>query len=144
MNIMLKIIDLNKELIEKAQKLGYEAIHGDYFREGYKQEKPVFMTASNPMWTFGGGLDYLISKHFPNLCEIKQIRGGGNERIANLCFTITVDENLKATKETIKSAIEFALENTSADETLCLSGVGTGIGGLSVDEFLEVLEALIP
>ena len=138
--MQIKIIDLNKELIDLAQSQGYEAIHSDYFREVYNTEKPVMITASNPMWTFGGGIDAEFKKHFPKLCELKQYKGGGMERISNIIFAITVDEHLKATKEQVKKALEFAKTKVGKEETLCLTGLGTAIGGLDIKEFLEVLK----
>lgn len=141
---MLKIIDLNRELIDQCQQAGFDAEVGDYFLGAYKTQQPVFVTASNPSLTFGGGLDLQFTKHFPELVRYKQYRGGGNERIANICFCITVNDDLQATKESIRSALEFAIGATRAGETLVLSGLGTGIGGLSVEEFVDVLKDLHP
>jgi hypothetical protein len=138
----MKIIDLNNELITLAKEKGYEAVLSDYFQESYRTKNPVFVTASNPAFTFGGGLDYAFTKHFPELCRFKKSKGGGNERISNVCFVITVGDDLQATKETVKSAIKFAIEHTGKDETLCLSGLGTKIGGLSLQEYFEILEEL--
>jgi len=137
------LIDLNKDLIELAEANGIECVYGDYFREGYKQTRPVFVTASNPNFTFGGGIDYLFTKHFPELCRLKQFNGGGSERIANICFTITVDEYLKANKELVKEALLFAINNTDDNETLCLTGLGTNIGGMNIQEFIDLLLELI-
>lgn len=138
----IKIVDLNKELIVKAQEAGFDAVCDDYFRVAYKTPRAVLMTASNPMWTFGGGIDYVFTQHFPKLVDLKQIKGGDQERISNICFCITVDESFKATKESVRNSLEFAVENTDDNETLLVSGVSTGIGGLSVDDFIEVLEAV--
>lgn len=139
----IKFIDLNKSLVEEVSKLGIESVHGDYFVEGYKTPFPVFMTASNPSWTFGGGLDYHFTEHFPKLCEYKRIKQGGMERISNVVFSITVNDELRATKESIKQAIQFAIWNTQEHETLILSGVGTGIGRLFNSEFVSILKELI-
>ena len=91
-NMQIKLIDLNHDLIQKAKALGYDAICADYFLESYKTENPVLMTASNPRFTFGGGLDALFMEKFRGLCEYKQVKGGGQERIANIIFAITVDD----------------------------------------------------
>lgn len=139
----IKFVDLNKQLVSKVAKLGIESVHGDYFIESYKTSFPVLMTASNPLFTFGGGLDLHFTEHFPKLCEYKRVLGGGNQRISNVVFAITVDESLRATKETVKSAIQFAVENTLDHETLVISGVGTGIGRLSNSDFVEILRELI-
>ena len=39
----------------------------------------------------------------------------------------------------VREAIRFAIENTDPTETLCLSGIGTGIGQLNEDRFVEIL-----
>lgn len=139
----MKFIDLNKSLVDAVSKLGIESVYGDYFLEAYRTLKPVFMTASNPYWGFGGGLDRVFTEHFPKLVQFKQMKGGGMERISNVVFAITVDENLIATKQQIKEALEFAINATGKDETLCIMGCGTGIGGLSQSDFVEVLKSLI-
>lgn len=139
---MLKFVDFNQELVKKVSELGIPAVAGDYFLEANKIERPVLMTASNPYWTFGGGIDVHFLENFPELCKYKRMKGGGNERIGNIVFAITVDENLKSTKEVIIEAIIFALSTLCEHETLVLCGVGTGIGGLGVDEFVSVLKAI--
>lgn len=135
--------DLNRELVEEVRKIGITAYNMDYFLTTYRTPRPVLMTASNPNWTFGGGLDAIFRGHFPELVKYKQFKGGDMERIANICFCITVDENLRATKEQVKKAIQFAVYNTDEDETLILSGVGTGIGGLSNSDFIKVLKEVV-
>lgn len=142
--IKIKIIDLNASLVLAAQGRGIDADLGEYFLEGYKEERPVFVTASNPVWTFGGGIDAVFKKHFPELVRYKQMKGGGMERIANVVFAITVDEHLSASKEKVKEAIEFAIAHTGDDETLILSGLGTGIGGMSVKEFIDIVKEVCP
>jgi hypothetical protein len=137
--MIIKLIDLNRSLIQKAKDAGIDAIYGDYFNEGYRQKQPVFVTASNPAWTFGGGIDAIFKQHFPKLVELKQMKGSGMERIANICFTITVDHNFKATRDMVSKAIDFAVNSTSPNETLILSGLGTGIGGLSEEDFIKIL-----
>lgn len=139
----IKFVDRNKSLVDMVSILGIESICGDYFIEAYKTEQPVLMTASNPFWGFGGGIDGMFMKHFPELCRYKQIKGGGNERIANICFTITVDENLIATEKEVLSAIQFALSHVGQDETLILMGSGTGIGMLSPNQYVECLKKLL-
>lgn len=137
-----KFIDLNNSLVEKVREIGVEAICADYFNTALSIPGHVLMTASNPNYTFGGGLDFYFRKHFPFYCEQKQFKKTGMERIGNIVFAETVDENLKATKEQVKKAIQFALDNIYEGETLLLSGVGTGIGGLSEETFIEILKEL--
>jgi hypothetical protein len=135
-------VDLNKSLVEKVKKLNIEATCADYFLESARTPYPVLVTASNPNFTFGGGIDYHFKKNFPFYCQYKQQKGGGNERIGNINFCITVDENYKSNREMVKKAIEYSLTNLLENETLVLSGLGTGIGGLSEDEFVSILEEL--
>lgn len=138
----IKFVDLNKVLVRKVSELGIDSVYGDYFREAYQTPFSVLMTASNPSFTFGGGLDYHFTNHFPELCRFKKVRGGGNERISNVCFVVTVNDDFVATKETIKAAIDFSLKSLLPGETLILSGVGTGIGRLSVESFVEVIKSI--
>lgn len=138
----LKFVDLNHSLVEKVKDIGVEAECGDYFMTALSIPRHVLMTASNPNYTFGGGLDFYFRKHFPLYCEQKQFKKTGMERIGNIVFAETVDENLKATKEQVKKAVQFALDNTYEGETLVLSGVGTGIGCMSEDKFVEILEEI--
>lgn len=135
----LLIVDLNKELVSKVKEAGYEAINADYFSIAYQLPFSVLMTASNPRWTFGGGIDYAFSQHFPRLANYKKIKGGGMERIGNIIFTITVDNEIRATSGIVKEAIDFAIANTLEAETLLVSGCGTGIGGMSIQEFIGCL-----
>lgn len=136
-------VDLNNSLVEKVKLLGIESYNYNYFIQALHTERPVLMTASNPYWSFGGGIDAMFAQQFPELVKYKQVKQGGNERIMNICFVVTVDEHLKATKESVKSAIQFALDNTEEGETLLLSGVGTGIGGLSQESFVGVLREVL-
>lgn len=138
----MKIIDTNNKLIEACKRAGFDAICADYFREANNIYKHVLCTASNPQWTFGGGIDALFYDKFNGYCVYKQVKGGGMERIGNIVFTITVDSNCRATKEQVQRAIQFAVDNTSDDETLCISGLGTGIGGLSIGEFVGILSGI--
>lgn len=138
----LKVVDLNRTLIQEIKKMGIEAKWGDYFAD--IQPNEVLMTASNPMWTFGGGIDALFMQNYNGWCSLKQEKGGGMERIGQIAFAITVNEDYKATEEIIESAIRFALSTLEEGEVLRISGVGTGIGGFSIAEFCNVLESLKP
>jgi hypothetical protein len=142
----LKFVDLNRTLVNKVQALGIEAKCADYFLESCRTPRPVLMTASNPNFTMGGGIDWHFKENYPHLVKFKQAKGGENERIGNIIFAVTVNEDLKADRETVKKAIEFALQETAENETLLLSGVGTGIGAngnFTEDDFIEVLKELL-
>lgn len=136
-------VDLNNNLVTKVKALGIESCCDDYFRKLLEIPQAVLMTASNPHFSFGGGIDAKFAEYFPYYCKVKQTIGGKMERIGNIVFAITVDSNFKADKETVRKAINFALSKTYRDETLVLSGVGTGIGGMSDDDFVEILKELL-
>lgn len=139
----IKVVDSKKRLVDAVSRIGIEAVWREYFSEAEQTPNAVLMTASNPAWTFGGGIDLGFKSEFPDLVKKKQRKGGGMERMGNICFCITVDENLRATKKAIRDAIAFAISQTADHEVLLVSGVGTGIGGLSVEEFVEVLEDVL-
>lgn len=135
--------DLNKRLVVAVKKLGVPAYCQDYFARARVTPNAVLMTASNPQFTFGGGIDAAFMREFPELCREKQERPGYNERIGNICFTITVGPHYRATPEMIEKALRFAINQTGKDEELIVNGVGTGIGGLSSDEFVSVLKKVL-
>lgn len=101
----------------------------------------VMVSASNPLYTFGGGWDLLIRKWFPIECS--QVKDGVNQRIGNVIFTITVSRDIEASKELVREALKFALGNVKEHETLILTGLGTGIGGLKIEEFVEIFKEVI-
>lgn len=138
----IKIIDTNSKLVEVCKEVGLDAICGDYFRESINIPRHVLCTASNPQWTFGGGIDALFYDKFNGYCVHKQVKGGRMERIGNIIFAITVGMDYKATKEQVQKAIQFAIDNTADNETLCLSGLGTGIGGLSIKDFVDIMKSV--
>lgn len=136
-------IDLNKELVDKVSKLGIKAIHGDYFKESLKVKNAVLMTASNPFFSMGGGIDAKFKQYFPFYCEVKAWKPRQMERIGNIIFAITVDDKLNATPEMVEKALRFAIENTHKHEELIIMGCGTGIGGLDNGSFVEILKKVI-
>ena len=140
---MVKFCDLNRSLVDKVKALGIQSVCADYFLEACRTPRSVLMTASNPNFTMGGGLDYLFEKNYPHVVQFKQARGGGMERIGNIIFAITVDNDYKATPDTIKQALIFALEHVYEGETLLVSGIGTGIGGLLEDEFVRIMKEVM-
>jgi len=142
---MLIFCDLNHSLVEKVRALGIESYCDDYFRKSTEIPQAVLMTASNPQFSMGGGLDAKFAEYFPYYCQMKQMRGGGNERLGNIVFAVTVGNDYRANKEMVTSAIKYALEATKEGETLVLSGVGTGIGAngnFTEDDFIDILRGL--
>jgi len=136
----LIFIDNRASIVEKVAQTGIRAIHGDYFNLSAKIPRHVLCTASNPSFTFGGGIDRHFIENFPHYCETKQLAGGGNERIGNICFTISVSSRLESNESLVREAIRFAIENTDPTETLCISAIGTGIGQLNEDKFVQILK----
>lgn len=140
----IKFVDLNNRLVEKIAKLGIESICADYFQEVLKTRYPILVTASNPHFSFGGGIDAKFYEYFPYLCRAKQLKGGKNERLGNICFCISVDKTFKATKELVQEAIEFAVGTALDGETVLISGLGTGIGSgnFTEDDFVEIMRII--
>ena len=139
------IIDRNWALIEKVRAaitalpptLSVEAKVGDIF-----EEEGVIVSASNPAFSMGGGLDAQIRRRFPDLCA--QVDASkGNQRIESIVFAVTVGEDYRATPELVASALSFALSSLKDGERLLVSGLGTGIGGLREDEFVRLLLAAL-
>jgi hypothetical protein len=139
----LLFCDLNASLVEKVRAIGMKSVCADYFYIANEVHRPVLMTASNPHFSMGGGIDALFRKHYPLIVSHKQAKGGGMERIQNIIFAVTVDEYLVATPEMIEKAVKFAIDNTDEGETLLLSGVGTGIGGLNESVFVDIAKRVI-
>lgn len=140
----LKIIDSRRSIIDKCEDSGYDVTHGDYFTEILKVPRHVICSASNSSYTFGGGFDRELYENFPLYCQEKQTRIGSNERIGNICFVISVDNELKANERLVREALQFSKENTAKDETLCIMGIGTAIGRLDESQFVSILKEVFP
>jgi len=131
-------VDKNESLVKKVKKaikFFPEKITvkcGDIF-----EESGVIVSASNPKFTMGGGLDALIAQKYPKECGDID-RKDGNQRHGNVIFTITVGEDLMATRELVTEALRAAFDNTEKNETVLISGLGTGIGGLDEDDFVWI------
>ena len=137
----IKFVDTNKKLVDKVRKNipQFECIHGDIF-----EQEGVIVSASNADFTFGGWLDTLIAKKYPNECKEKQDKKWLNERIGNVIFTITVDNNLKSNKVLIREALQSIMMLWGESETILLSWLWTGIWWLSEDDFIDVLKDFFP
>lgn len=128
------VVDKNKELIKLVQnaisQLPYENISaktGDIF-----EEDGVIVSASNPYFSCGGGLDHAIAArgHIPPTVPCRK---------GPIIWAVTVDENIVSSRELVRNALEFACSLVNDDETLLVSGLGTGIGGLPYEEFIDAL-----
>lgn len=136
----VKIVDTRHSIIEKCKKAGFDAVQGDYFDEIARIPYHVLCTASNPHFTFGGGIDAAFLQHFPFYCRGKQRAGGGNERIGNIVFAITVDFTQPSNEGLVREALAFARDHTLEHETLCICALGTGIGMMDEETFVELLK----
>lgn len=138
----LVVADLNWDLIkELGERLGSPYIKSplSLYWGSIFDLKGVIVSASNFYYQMSGGLDAQINRRYFNECEEARKDPGVNQRIGNVIFTITVDENLNATPELVRNAVRFALDNVKKDETLLLSGLGTGIGSLNIETFCDIL-----
>jgi uncharacterized protein YjbI with pentapeptide repeats len=145
-NFMLRFCDTNQKLVKKVDTLfkNYDynskffgelkAIHGDIFKEKEKNGGRI-CTASNPSFNMAGGLDLAISKKF----EVENPK----EFYFNndIFYLITVDENLKSSKKIIQRALCGVLCYRNKD--LIITGIGTGIGGLSDEDFIDYLDKIL-
>jgi len=143
-------IDQNKELVDALRY--YYLLESAMLKEipiiGFVhgtvlEPYGVIVSASNPDFTMGGGWDAQIARWYPREARAAYINKGVNQRIGNVIFTITVNRDIEASKELVKEALKFALSNVKEHETLVLTGLGTGIGGLKIEEFVEIFKEVV-
>ena len=141
-------IDLNKKLVSKVRKavkylpeeFNVSVKCGDIFKED-----GVIVSASNSSFTMGGGLDALIVKHYPEESKLIQ-KKKKQQQIGEVMFVVTVGKDLKATRETVGNALRFALDehnHMATDQTMLVSGLGTGVGGLDEDDFVWLFLSVV-
>jgi len=135
-NLVKKVDTLFKKYKKNEAGLELKAVSQDIFKYQAKNGG-LICSASNPDFNMAGGLDSLISKNFPE--EVKMAKEFNMTN--NLFFLITVDKNIKSSKEIIRRALAgvFAYR----DNNLILTGIGTAIGGLDESIFLEELERIL-
>ena len=141
----IKIVDKNPKLIKAVKQLLKAVPYKDVTAKvgNIFKHKGVIVSASNPLFSMGGGLDAEIAKRYPKECAKAQKKKGVNQRIGDVVFTVTVDEELKSSRRLALTALNFAISKTKSNETLLISGLGTGIGGLATEVFVSALmEAL--
>jgi len=136
-------IDNRASIVEKVKAIGIDAIYGNYFEEILKIDNHVICSASNPQWVPAGGFDRQLSEYFPLYFKQKQRIGGDNQRIGNICFVISVNNRIQSNAELVRKALNFAIDMTGDDETLCIMGIGCGIGNLPEREFVQILADII-
>lgn len=135
----ITFIDRNTSLVEKVKKavkhfpVKIEVKEGDIFNE-----EGVIVSASNPSFSMGGGLDAQIAKRFPEESALVQ-KKKKMQQIGDVMFVVTVDENIKASRDIVDEALAFAFNKKNhlkPDQTLLVTGLGTAIGGLDEDDFV--------
>jgi len=132
---MNKIIftDLNEKLVTKVKKIHKETINNthceliavnlDVLKTKKKYPNALIITASNPDFNMGGGLDAF---KFTN----------------NLFFIKSCDENLKTNKKIIQRAL-LGVYFASRKNDIIITGIGTQIAGLSINDFLDEYKKFI-
>jgi uncharacterized protein YjbI with pentapeptide repeats len=135
------IVDKNKELIEEIKKLDlkssfYDVVVSDednVFSVKKKYPLARIVTASNPSFSAGGGLDFALKNAFPEQWE----KAKEFHRTKDLLFVVSVNENLCSSKEIVQRAL-VGVSGYSYECDLIITGIGTGIGGLSIDNFCSL------
>jgi len=147
---MSKLIfcDLNESLVNKVKALfdqnqnnkwdvKLEAVCNDIFECQKQNQGYKICTASNPDFKMGGGLDKLIADKFSDeIDDPKEFSWTDN-----IFYTVSVNSNLQATKEIITRALIGIFGYRHKD--LIFSGLGTAIGGMSEDDFVECLKNVL-
>ena len=137
---MIIFADTNQELCELVKELipNLTVLNENVFKvkERYPQAKIV--TASNPSFNAGGGLDLALSKAYPN--EWRLARNGYLTN--NLLFVVSVNSDFRAYQGLIKLAL-MVVKRESVSHDLILTGLGTGIGGLSQKVFVNLLKRVM-
>ena len=134
----ITIIDINPIFIRKMKK-AIKYLPKDInikFDKFEKTNKNVIVSASNQDFIMGGGIDALIATEYKEEC--KKVTKGENQRIGNVIFTITVDKDLKASIKLVEESLKFAFENIKKGENMMLTGLGTGIGELDIENFIWI------
>ena len=141
----LIICDKNKELINQLKEINLKS---DYFDFIISDKDDVFeckkdypdariVTASNPDFKAGGGLDLALANKYPE--EWKQAKEFNITD--NLFFIISCNDKFKSSRQIIKRALVgvFAYKNKG---DFILTGIGTAIAGLNINIFIEELGRL--
>jgi len=145
---MKKIIicDQNKELIdflkdnlkegEQPSGVFLEFVHGDVIELHEKTKNSRIVTASNPQFDAGGGLDYVLSQKY-SWSEAKEFTWNDD-----LFFAVSVDSARNSSLEIVKRALVGVLGYVHKFVPI-LTGIGTAIGGLPVQDLLDGLTTVL-
>ena len=145
----MKIIfcEKNKELLKKVKEVFKNEtnnlhceliIETDVFKAKKKYPNALITTTSNPDFSMGGGLDALIKEKYPEQCKSPR----EFKFTKDLFFTITVDKNIKSSKSIVQRAL-LGIYFASRKNDIIFTGLGTGIGGLSIDDFISELKKFV-
>ena len=141
----LIICDKNKEVTDAAKKLIKEygfgvfdevkVINGDVIKVHEKTPNSRIVTASNPEFSPDGGLDKLLANKY----EWTPQEFFWND---DLFFVKSVDSRRKSSKDILLRAAVGIL-GYSHEFIPILTGIGTGVGGVAITVFAEILKAIL-
>jgi O-acetyl-ADP-ribose deacetylase (regulator of RNase III) len=123
--------------------------HIEVVDDAFAYPDAVIVSCSNPKFTMGAGLDAEIAKRYELATEIIQsyaekyplmVLPGFTARIGNVLFSVTVGDDLKASIRGITDVL-IAVKILAKKELVVMTGLGTGIGGLPHEEFIELCKA---
>ena len=135
-SLVKKVKDLFDDFKKNKWNIKLNTHHWDII-EYRKNNWWKIATASNPSFTMGWWLDAVIAKNFPD-----EVNKASEFAITdNLFFTITVDDDIKATEKIIKRALIWFFAYASKD--IIISWFGTSIGGLCENTFIDCLRKII-
>ncbi len=126
-----ELIDALKELNLSKSKTKLEFICGDVIDLHKNTPNSRIVTASNPDFNPAGGLDKLLAEKY-EWEDCKEFLW-----TEDLFYVVSVDKHIQATKEIIQRAM-IGVWAYSDKYTMILTGIGTGIGGMSIDDFVRL------
>ena len=101
----------------------------------FRSPETRIVTASNPSFSPDGGLDAVLAKKY----EWQPKEFGWDD---HLFYAVSVNDKRVSNKQ-ILLRLAVGLLGFSHNFTPILTGVGTGIGGLEIDTFIEILRAIL-
>jgi len=111
---------------------------GDVLECKEKHPDAKIVTASNPKFDMGGGLDLILKTKYAEQCQTAREFKTTND----LFFVVSVDNDLKSTRKIIQRAL-LGVYFCSRKNDIILTGLGTGVGGLSSKDFIKELALFI-
>jgi len=140
------ICDQNKALIDAIKSAINEGeqtsgvhltfIHGDILDLHAKTPNSRIVTASNPQFSPDGGLDRLLADKF-SWVEAEEFMYNDD-----LFFVVSVGDDRKATKKIVTRALAGVF-GYSHQYTMLLTGLGTAIGGMPLDDFIQSVQGVL-